>query len=567
MNKKILTKALIALGILSSSAQTWNEYGSAPINTTKIKMGENGFMYYLTSASSDNVYYSTLADVTKTKKLPGQGTLIEIAVSPNRILGIGGNGTQIYELNVNNAWQLDNSGTLNALDCSDENIVGFNSNSSVYKKSLAGGNWTLMNTTGTVNKIDIGNDESIVIANNTTSYIYTTTSNSWVAINNTQNFSNISNSNINNIWAVNLSGVPYKYNPANNSWEEKNGTAIKYITTRGVDEVWYLGTNGKMYCNNTIVNPSNTYASYNNKAPLNSKQIETNLAGDILILNNNVSNNVYKQTRTDSTLALLPGSGTANDIAAYNGIFAIGTTANSNNIYKWANNTWSVNHVAGTLIDLDINNSTLIGVNSAGSLYALTITSTSSTWLGLTLPSGASQITKVSITEEGIIFAIDNQNRTYKYQNNSWSSISSNFQNFTSITSLDINNVWAIANGDLYKYNLSSNSWNQQFSANHYFKSIAVYSATEIWALGNFEDKVYKINLAVTDIEKNNQTGIMSYYPNPVKDVLNISTKGELYNLNGVKITEGEGKIDMTDLPKGIYLLKTYDTIQKIIKD
>ncbi len=73
-------------------------------------------------------------------------------------------------------------------------------------------------------------------------------------------------------------------------------------------------------------------------------------------------------------------------------------------------------------------------------------------------------------------------------------------------------------------------------------------------------------NSIATDISDSKIIESLSY-PNPVKDIVNVSSKGELYNLNGVKISEGENKIDMTDFPKGIYLLKINNTIQKIIKE
>ena len=73
----------------------------------------------------------------------------------------------------------------------------------------------------------------------------------------------------------------------------------------------------------------------------------------------------------------------------------------------------------------------------------------------------------------------------------------------------------------------------------------------------------------------------LSFYPNPVTDVLNVQTSGlyetivEIYSLNGnLLITNtitGAAKIDVSDLPRGLYLIKVKTTGQievgKFIKD
>ena len=58
----------------------------------------------------------------------------------------------------------------------------------------------------------------------------------------------------------------------------------------------------------------------------------------------------------------------------------------------------------------------------------------------------------------------------------------------------------------------------------------------------------------------------MSIYPNPVKDNLNIFTEeaglGVLYDINGKELkrftlNNGENKVNLSNLSKGVYILKT----------
>jgi len=67
--------------------------------------------------------------------------------------------------------------------------------------------------------------------------------------------------------------------------------------------------------------------------------------------------------------------------------------------------------------------------------------------------------------------------------------------------------------------------------------------------------------MGVNDLNGN----MFTYYPNPVKDYLNISAKQKIenisiYNLVGQIITseakQVDGKINMTSLPAGIYVVK-----------
>jgi hypothetical protein len=123
MLKKIqIIVIYVLVGITSVNAQTWTEKGTAPANTHKIKLGLNRYMYYLTTGTN-NLLYSTILDVNNYNYVLGQGILTSVAISANNTFGIGGNGTQIYELKNNNTWVLDNTGNLVFIDCSDEKIA------------------------------------------------------------------------------------------------------------------------------------------------------------------------------------------------------------------------------------------------------------------------------------------------------------------------------------------------------------------------------------------------------------------------------------------------------------
>lgn len=73
------------------------------------------------------------------------------------------------------------------------------------------------------------------------------------------------------------------------------------------------------------------------------------------------------------------------------------------------------------------------------------------------------------------------------------------------------------------------------------------------------------------------QTGVFTYYPNPVKDVLKLSytnaiTNVTVYNLLGQAVintamNQNEASIDMSRLPAGNYIVKvSADTMTKTIK-
>lgn len=66
----------------------------------------------------------------------------------------------------------------------------------------------------------------------------------------------------------------------------------------------------------------------------------------------------------------------------------------------------------------------------------------------------------------------------------------------------------------------------------------------------------------------------LSVFPNPVKDVFNIEgiskrTSIEIYALNGTKVSQtisDNGKVDITNLPSGLYIVKGENKIARILK-
>jgi len=74
--------------------------------------------------------------------------------------------------------------------------------------------------------------------------------------------------------------------------------------------------------------------------------------------------------------------------------------------------------------------------------------------------------------------------------------------------------------------------------------------------------------------DANNTSGFTEFgtdnsiaFPNPVNDVLYTTEKVEIYNFSGVKVSEGNGTINVSDLEKGLYLVKSKDSVTKIVKN
>jgi len=91
---------------------------------------------------------------------------------------------------------------------------------------------------------------------------------------------------------------------------------------------------------------------------------------------------------------------------------------------------------------------------------------------------------------------------------------------------------------------------------------------------GKVVEQPITISTAVLGLIDANKSG-MNIYPNPVNSTLFIDTdkadKAEIYNLAGLKVAEkvlqkGKNNIDVNNLSKGVYIIKTNNTTYKILK-
>ncbi|WP_333662956.1 DUF5074 domain-containing protein [Chishuiella changwenlii] len=91
---------------------------------------------------------------------------------------------------------------------------------------------------------------------------------------------------------------------------------------------------------------------------------------------------------------------------------------------------------------------------------------------------------------------------------------------------------------------------------------------------GKVVEQPITISTAVLGLIDANKSGT-NIYPNPVTNTLFIETdkvdKAEIYNLAGLKVAEkilqkGKNNIDVNNLSKGVYIIKTNNTTYKIIK-
>jgi len=83
-------------------------------------------------------------------------------------------------------------------------------------------------------------------------------------------------------------------------------------------------------------------------------------------------------------------------------------------------------------------------------------------------------------------------------------------------------------------------------------------------------------NLVLATAETKNQQKNVSIYPNPTKGPLSIkaekNTKAEIYSPEGkllktISIQKGINNTDISELPKGIYIIKTETESVKVIKN
>lgn len=96
---------------------------------------------------------------------------------------------------------------------------------------------------------------------------------------------------------------------------------------------------------------------------------------------------------------------------------------------------------------------------------------------------------------------------------------------------------------------------------------------------GSFDDlKIYNYALNLTEITQlyrnNIVTGIenssstdFAIYPNPAKDIVNVSGFSEILSLSGNKVAEGTETIDVSGLASGVYIVKTGANTSKLIKE
>jgi len=126
-----------------------------------------------------------------------------------------------------------------------------------------------------------------------------------------------------------------------------------------------------------------------------------------------------------------------------------------------------------------------------------------------------------------------------------------------------------LAANTTYWMEISSNAiaWEINYNNLYQLGLPVVYSndnSSEQWATDGYGDLVFNFicaDLAVSDAND----AKFSYYPNPVKEVLNLSSVEQIkhvsiYNLSGEKVMEKHtiknGQIQMSNLPAGVYVIK-----------
>lgn len=253
--------------------------------------------------------------------------------------------------------------------------------------------------------------------------------------------------------------------------------------------------------------------------------------------------------------------------------------------------------------------------NNGGHVKVFSFNGNSWTQLGDNI-NGGNELTydfgySLSLSSTGSILAISDPFspnntgtvRVYEYISNNWIQIGSDiigddddfFGSSVSISSdgsiIAIGSTGGVSDlghGRVYKF--IEGEWTQiganidsDNNNNGYGNSLSLSSDGNIIAVGanfahNLPDlyvgytKIYNLN-QVLNIEDNNYDNLISIYPNPVDDIINISkldfnSEFEIYSILGNKILNGNltDKIDVTNLKPGIYLLKTNQTIKRFIK-
>ncbi|MFN8438558.1 MAG: cellulase family glycosylhydrolase [Cytophagales bacterium] len=70
-----------------------------------------------------------------------------------------------------------------------------------------------------------------------------------------------------------------------------------------------------------------------------------------------------------------------------------------------------------------------------------------------------------------------------------------------------------------------------------------------------------------TDVQDQTYSSATFCYPNPVKDYLTVTGFTEIFNAQGIKVTEGSHKINMSKFPSGVYTAKSGNMASKILKE
>lgn len=122
-------------------------------------------------------------------------------------------------------------------------------------------------------------------------------------------------------------------------------------------------------------------------------------------------------------------------------------------------------------------------------------------------------------------------------------------------------NFSSLANNAEFKLGASPCSVNGFPAFNGQIDDIRVYSLpimqSDVSSLYN------ELVTSINDVELVNK----SIYPNPVIDVLNVSEFSQVFDLFGQIVAEGDEKINLSHLNKGIYIVKNATSLTKVIKN
>lgn len=136
------------------------------------------------------------------------------------------------------------------------------------------------------------------------------------------------------------------------------------------------------------------------------------------------------------------------------------------------------------------------------------------------------------------------------------------------------NNIGLIIDEDGLFYLTKDGGQTWQFILSKYGLTNSYFDSENIYLTGSY-GKVYKFSmdeLTVNDLEIN-QNYNFKIFPNPTKDKLNIKliskltfSKVEIYNLIGERVLESNKEaLNISNLPKGVYVLKLYTKEGKIL--